>query len=119
MTDRQAHALGAFMPFIFACLMFGLVEAQAPAAPAAPPTVSELTRTQAELAATVEVLAQTQAQLAQCRAGLAPAALEQNLKAVDAERAKIVAAFEQDHPGWTIDPKTLAVTKKAGGAWTP
>jgi sirohydrochlorin ferrochelatase len=94
-----------------------LARAQAPSPPPAlpvngPPAVGELTKARAEIADLAQKLAVAAAERDLCRGQLAPASLQQNLREVNAERQKIVEAFEKENPGWTLDPRTLAVTKK-------
>jgi hypothetical protein len=96
--------------------------AQAPALPTPPdspkpavastPAVPETIRLRKELADAADQGNGLRAQLQLCQGQLAPMTFQQNAQEVAAERAKIVATFEATNPGYTIDLKTLAVTKK-------
>lgn len=115
----------AFVALLAAVVaMSVLLSAQRAAAPPLPiasatkpeiPAVDELTRTKAERAQIAEQLAGVTAQLQICTGQLAPAVYQQNLQEVSTERARIVDAFERANPGYTLDLKTMAVSKKGGG----
>jgi hypothetical protein len=77
-----------------------------------PPTVSAELRARAELAQVADQLAETQAALRACQAAVGPQALAEARKEIAAQRQAIVHDFEVAHPGWTLDPRTLAVTAK-------
>ncbi len=89
--------------------------AQAPAdalKPDTPPSLSEFVKAASERDAIAEQLAGATAQLAICRGQLAPTVYQQNLQEVENDRAKIVRDFEAANPGWTVDVKSLAISKK-------
>jgi hypothetical protein len=97
-------------PLVFLAAVLGPCWVVAIIADQQPPTVSAELHARAELAQIADQLAETQAALRVCQGQIAPAALAAARKEISASRDQIRQDFEAAHPGWTLNPVTLAVT---------
>jgi hypothetical protein len=100
------------LPLLVAASLGGALVVAQTAKADDPPMVSAELRARAELAQVADQLAETQAALRACQAAVGPQALAEARKEIAAQRQAIVHDFEVAHPGWTLDPRTLAVTAK-------
>ncbi len=90
------------------------LHAQAPnGKPDATPVLTEVQRLKLELINAKAQLANKTAQMDACQARLAPSELSTSLKELGIEFQAMISAFELEHPGYTLDTKTLLPAKKA------
>lgn len=78
----------------------------------AKPAVSELQQVKIDLIASKQQLAFALAERDQCRGKLAPQTYQETMGTYQQELNAMIATFEQDHPGWTLDARTKTAVKR-------
>jgi hypothetical protein len=93
-------------------VLLGFVSLRAQAPPPPPTEALETLALKRQLTQTLKQVADLQAALGACQGQLGGYHLQQNTQALEADEKAIVEKFDKANPGFTLDLKTGAVTKK-------